>query len=165
MGVKWRAFLAVALLSLAVDQALKWAAREYLAVGVPVRIVGEFFGLVREDGAVDVLGVFGQVPPAVILGIAALGLGLLASLLLRSEPSDRLAGTAIGCIVGGGVGNLLDRFYLLQVIDFLRFDLGLFAFPTFNPADLWIAIGVGLLLLDIVASEASEVALGEESEP
>ena len=66
----------------------------------------------------------------------------------------------------------LDRVRLGEVVDFLHFDLGLFAFPDFNVADAAIVVGVGLLLLDVVTHEAeqtgdssADLAAEEAAEP
>ena len=76
-------------------------------------------------------------------------------------PGDRLSASALGLIVSGALGNLIDRVARQEVVDFLQFDLGLFVFPDFNVADSAIVIGVGLLLLDVITSEAEESAPSE----
>jgi len=157
VSLKWQAFLAVALLAGGLDQLAKWGVRTHLEPAVVEPVLGSFFVLERIDGPALLFGFFGEVPQWLLIAASALGLSLLASLLLRSDSHDRLAGTALGLIVGGAIGNLIDRFYHLQVIDFMRFDLGFFVFPSFNLADAWIVLGIAVLLLDIAASEASEV--------
>ena len=87
------------------------------------------------------------------------GLGLVATLvmvwLLRSHAGQRLFCSAISLILGGAVGNVIDRLLHGYVVDFLDFHWafldGLFAgghFPAFNVADCAITVGAGLLILD-----------------
>ena len=87
------------------------------------------------------------------------GLGLVATLvmvwLLRSHAGQRLFCSAISFILGGAVGNVIDRLLHGHVVDFLDFHWafldGLFAgghFPAFNVADCAISVGAGLLILD-----------------
>ena len=66
---------------------------------------------------------------------------------------------------GPAVGNLIDRIRLGEVIDFLHFDLwGGYSWPDFNVADSAIVVGVGLLALELLASEGEERAEIESSE-
>jgi signal peptidase II len=71
--------------------------------------------------------------------------GLLAWLWRAREP---LVVIAIGLVIGGAVGNVIDRLWRGAVVDFLDFHLGQWHFYDFNLADAAISIGVGLMLLD-----------------
>jgi signal peptidase II len=66
---------------------------------------------------------------------------------LRQNP---LASAALGLILGGAVGNLVDRLRYGTVVDFLDVYLGAYHWPAFNVADSAISTGVGLMLLDLV---------------
>ena len=57
-------------------------------------------------------------------------------------------GAAIGFIIGGAVGNVIDRLALGAVFDYLDFYVGRFHWPAFNLADAAIAVGVALILID-----------------
>ncbi|MFZ9683039.1 MAG: signal peptidase II, partial [Cephaloticoccus sp.] len=59
---------------------------------------------------------------------------------------DRLAQVAFGLLVGGIVGNLVDRIQHQHVVDFLDFHFGSYVYPTFNVADSAICVGVVLYL-------------------
>lgn len=61
---------------------------------------------------------------------------------------SRLFQAGLGCIVGGAVGNMIDRIVFGGVIDFIHVYKGDWSFPVFNVADIAINIGVGLILLD-----------------
>lgn len=71
--------------------------------------------------------------------------GLLAAWMFRAE--RRLQALSFGMIIGGAVGNVIDRFLYGAVVDFLDFS-GLYFPFVFNVADAAISVGVGLLLLD-----------------
>ncbi len=68
--------------------------------------------------------------------------------LLRSHAGQRLFSFALACILGGAVGNLVDRLLHGYVVDFLQFHYGGWYFPAFNIADAAITIGAGCLILD-----------------
>jgi len=75
-----------------------------------------------------------------------LALGAVAYFLLHDFYRDRVAQGALGLIVGGAVGNIIDRFRFGAVVDFLDFYLGNSHWPAFNVADSAICVGVAVLL-------------------
>lgn len=85
---------------------------------------------------------------AVVFGVANLAaLGALFVLFIRGSGGPAFA-AAVPLIASGALGNLSDRVRHGFVVDFIRVDPRLFEYPVFNVADVAIAIGVGLLLLD-----------------
>ncbi len=80
------------------------------------------------------------------------GLGIVAALfmvwMLRAHTGQRLFCTAISFILGGAVGNVIDRLLHGYVVDFLDFYWGRWHFPAFNLADSAITLGAILLILD-----------------
>jgi len=80
------------------------------------------------------------------------GLGLVAALaivyLLKRNAGKRLFCWALALILGGALGNVIDRVLYGKVIDFLSFHLGTWSFPAFNVADSAITIGAMLFVLD-----------------
>jgi signal peptidase II len=82
---------------------------------------------------------------------SGLAVGVSAALVLwlkRIDSEARMLASAVALILGGALGNVIDRFRLGYVIDFLNFHWGLHYFPAFNVADSAITIGAALLLLD-----------------
>ena len=88
-----------------------------------------------------------------------IGLGTVAAIfmlwMLKSHPSQKLFSFAIACILGGAVGNVVDRIIYGYVVDFLQFHWSwlepLFPsgfFPSFNVADSAISLGAFCLILD-----------------
>ena len=82
------------------------------------------------------------------------GLGVVATLgmvwMLKKHPGQRLFGFAIACILGGAVGNVMDRVLYGYVVDFLDFYYAGIHFPAFNVADCGISMGAACLILDEV---------------
>ena len=128
------------------DQVTKYVVRLTFAVGESHPVIHGFFDLtyVRNTGAAwGILG--GQNASLTILSIV-----MLAAILIfrRSFLSDtwehRLA---LGLMVGGIVGNLMDRLRLGWVTDFLDFYCRGYHWPSFNVADAAICVGVGIYIL------------------
>jgi len=80
------------------------------------------------------------------------GLGVLAALfivwMLRSHGGQRLFSWALALILGGAVGNVIDRLLHGHVVDFVQVHYGSAYFPSFNIADSAITVGAALLILD-----------------
>ena len=69
--------------------------------------------------------------------------------ILRLKPSERLLGVALAIILGGAIGNLIDRVLLGHVVDFILLYHSGFFFPTFNVADTAISVGAILLIIEM----------------
>jgi signal peptidase II len=80
------------------------------------------------------------------------GVGVIATIfivwMLRSHAAQKLFAFALACILGGAVGNVVDRVLHGYVVDFLDFHWGGWHFPAFNVADSGITIGALCLILD-----------------
>lgn len=86
-----------------------------------------------------------------VLGAISVGVSLVVlQWLLRVPPGQVLLGLALTFILGGALGNLIDRAYLGYVIDFISINAGDWRFATFNLADAAISCGAALLLLDVL---------------
>ena len=79
-------------------------------------------------------------------------IGIVATIsivwMLRSHAGQKLFAFALACILGGAVGNVVDRLLHGYVVDFLDFHWGSWHFPAFNIADTGITIGAACLILD-----------------
>ncbi len=141
--------LAVAAVALVLDQASKWAIVE-LVMDPPRAIeVTEFFNLVLVHNTGVSFGLFGEQTAWKPWALGALAVAVSGALLywLRREPEQFLA-LAVGLIVGGAMGNVVDRVRLGAVMDFLDFHLGTWHWPAFNMADSAITLGVAFLVFD-----------------
>lgn len=74
--------------------------------------------------------------------------GIIWYLLKIKKQRNKLLPTALSLVLGGAVGNFLDRVVSGEVVDFLQFNFGSYTFPIFNVADSCIVIGVALIILD-----------------
>jgi signal peptidase II len=126
-------------------------ARIELHEAIPV--IPNFFQLVhvRNTGAAFGIGAnAGSKLVPLLLNVGALAVfGVVVVYALRSAVTDRLLQTGLHLILGGAVGNLLDRFRFGYVVDFLDVYVGNHHWPAFNVADSAICIGIALLFLDM----------------
>ena len=142
--------LALAVVVLALDQASKWVIlTQVMAPPQVVEITG-YFNLVLTYNTGVSFGLFGgAAAPWKPWALGGLALAVSAGLLfwLAREP-ERLLGLAVGLIVGGALGNALDRAHQPGVVDFLDFHLAGWHWPAFNLADSSIFLGVAILIFD-----------------
>ena len=80
-------------------------------------------------------------------GLAVVVAIVLVVWLTRLDRSERWTAASLSLVIGGAVGNLLDRLRLGHMVDFLDFYLGNWHWPAFNVADSAITVGVAILLL------------------
>lgn len=144
-----------ALLVGAADQATKvWAVRN-LPLFELREIVPGFFGLVHVKNTGVAFSLLsnldpGWVHPFLILA-TVLAMGAVLA-YIAYLPCRGAAPVGLGLILGGAIGNLIDRARLGYVVDFLDLYWRNHHWPTFNVADVGITVGVALLLFDMVFS-------------
>ncbi|MFH1775276.1 MAG: signal peptidase II [Chloroflexota bacterium] len=148
---RWRAaFFATALLIIACDQLSKLWIRTNLAFGQSLPPEGGFFRLEYTHNSGAAFGLFqGQSLPLTILAlISAIFLLSYAPFIYRRLPvvDNRLGSLALGLVLGGTVGNLIDRLHLGYVTDFI----GIGIWPTFNIADSSIVVSAIILAYLII---------------
>ena len=124
--------------------------------GQSVPVFGDWLHLrlVYNPGAAFGLEV-GEHSRWVLLAIALGALVILTALAWRTPAGDRLRLLALGMVAGGAAGNLIDRIRSpLGVVDFLDLGLGAFRWPTFNVADVGVALGAVTLAVSIWLEDA-----------
>lgn len=141
----FRRALALAAVVILADQASKWAIGRLLQDGQVIELTS-FFNLVTAwNTGVSFSMLQGAGPWLLIVAATAVSLVLVGWLTKLTTPLPALA---VGLVIGGALGNVIDRVRMGAVFDFLDFYLGNWHWPAFNLADSAISIGVVLLLLD-----------------
>ena len=142
----------VAALALMLDQLTKWLVLEWLHIAErPPIEVTPFFNLVMVWNHGISFGLLAEHNQP--LPLIALALGIIAVMgvwLVRAEARHLAAG--IGMVIGGALGNVIDRVRFGAVADFFDFHLAGLHWPAFNIADSCIFIGVVVLCLDSMLS-------------
>jgi signal peptidase II len=148
-GSGWWLWIGIAALIVVVDQFTKVLVLGGFQYGESLPITG-FFNLVRVHNlgaAFSFLADAGGWQRWFFTGLGTVA-ALVMVWLLRSHAGQRLFCAALSCILGGAVGNVIDRLLHGYVVDFLDFYWGRWHFPAFNVADAAITVGAGLLILD-----------------
>lgn len=158
MPPKFKAFAAASGISLALDLLSKWWITANLGYADRITVIDGFFYIthVRNPGAA--FGMFTSTSADIrlpfFIGVSLVALAIIVNFYRRLAPGDRHAALTLGLILGGALGNLIDRIRYGEVVDFLHFRLWTgYSWPDFNLADSFIVVGVALLLLDLLAAE------------
>lgn len=138
--------LAMAAVIMLLDQSSKWVI--LTLVMDPPRVIPllPFFNLTLVYNPGVTFGLGGSLGPVLLSALAVAISVALAFWLRRAE--TLLLALALGAIVGGAMGNMVDRLRFGAVVDFLDFFIGRYHWPAFNVADSAIVVGVGLIVLD-----------------
>lgn len=168
MTPKLRVFGLASALSFLADQASKIWVDTHLTFADRVPVIDGFFYIthVRNPGAAfsSFVSMEPRLRMAFFVTVAVVAIGIIFSFYRKLAPRDRLSALALGLILGGALGNLTDRLSRGEVVDFLRFHLWTgYSWPDFNFADSFIVVGVGLLVLELLASEGESRASGRTS--
>lgn len=143
-------WLGLALILVLLDQVVKITVERSFHYGETLPVTS-FFNLIKvynPGAAFSFLGDAGGWQRYLFTGIAVVAVGYILYLLKR-HPGQRLFCFALALIMGGAIGNVIDRLAYGHVIDFLDFYWkGLGHFPAFNIADIGISVGAFLFILD-----------------
>jgi len=142
-------WLAIALVLLLVDQFTKILVLGSFQLGEGIPVTG-FFNLVRVHNAGAAFSFLAGASGWQRWFFTALGLvaAVVIVWMLKGHPGQRLFCFALACILGGAVGNVIDRVLYGYVVDFLDFHWAGMHFPAFNVADSTITVGATCLILD-----------------
>lgn len=146
-------FYLTAFLIAAIDQSLKYLVHNNLALGRSIPLIGNIikFTYVRNTGAAFSFFVGFSSYLAVIGAIVSIA---VVYFHYRMPAKNYFLQTALAFVLGGSLGNLLDRFLRSYVIDYIDITI----WPVFNFADVMINVGVVMLLLKFMAKEEKDVS-------
>lgn len=149
--------IVLAIVAVAVDQLTKWLVSTRMALYSEIEVIPGFFSLqyVYNTGAA-----FGMLRNGrwFFVGVAAVAVVGILYYLRQPESRHPLLRVALGLVMGGAVGNMIDRIFTGQVVDFLLFYWRDYYFPNFNVADICVTVGVGLLFLHLLLTERKSKA-------
>ena len=132
------------------DQLTKHWVISSIKLGYQIPVIENFFNLTLTHNKGVAFGIFANFPDVVrtaLLGVITLAaIGVLIMLLIKQYAHDTIAQFAISIILGGAIGNIIDRVRFGYVIDFLDFYLRNYHWPAFNLADSAICVGVITLI-------------------
>lgn len=138
-----------------IDQVIKNIILKTIEIGEVISLIPNFFfftNVKNTGGAWSILNNYTFVLTLVSF-ICIIGLNYY---LTKKDNFTKLEEIYLGLILGGMIGNFIDRVLYSGVIDFIGVKFGSYQFPIFNIADITIVVGVGLILLEIIRGDINE---------
>ncbi|MHB8054767.1 MAG: signal peptidase II [Candidatus Aminicenantales bacterium] len=144
----------IAALIILLDQAVKALVVKKIPFYGTVEIIPGFLDLTHIHNKGAILGLFNRSgapwTPILLLVLNAVALILVIFYFSKTTDKERVARLALAMIVGGALGNVVDRLLRGSVIDFIDMHAGKLHWPTYNLADACISIGAILLIFSVV---------------
>ena len=149
--------LVLIIISLILDQASKFYMVNVVMNPPKVIPVTSFFSLVMAYNtgvSFSMFNDYGLTGTYVLIGVSiAISIMFLVWLF---KAQNKILASGLGLIVGGAIGNLIDRIYYGAVVDFLHFYYKEFSWPAFNLADTFITIGVMLIFIETFITQKGD---------
>ena len=131
----------------ALDQAIKWLVETRLPFHELVPVI-PMIALYRTWNEGIAFSMLGGLPDTALLALTGLVIIFVLYLWWRTPPGRGIAHLGYALIIGGALGNLIDRAVYGHVVDYILFHTQSWSFAVFNLADSFISIGAGLIVLD-----------------
>lgn len=156
-------YYGIALIVFLLDQGTKWLVANRMELHQEISVIGDFFLITSHRNRGAAFGILQEQRWFFIVVTIIVVAGLIWYLQKIRHEKSKILPIGLALILGGAIGNFLDRLLFGEVVDFLMFNFGSYTFPIFNVADSAICIGVGLVLLDTILSVRQE-KLSEQQE-
>jgi signal peptidase II len=145
----------IALAVIAIDQWTKWLVVKYMRLGESIPIIPDVLYITSHRNRGAAWGILqGQFWLFYLITVIVV-IGLIVY-IQRLPRGERLFGVALGLMLGGAIGNFIDRLFRKEVVDFIHTYIGTYSFPVFNIADSSLTIGVVLLFIKMFFFSTSE---------
>lgn len=161
-STRFTAWISVASLVVLMDQVTKWAIVEWVALYQKIPL-NSFINLTHQRNTGAAFSFLADAGGWQRWFFVVLGTGVSAAIAvwlwrIRNE-GQAVLGAGLALVLGGAVGNLIDRITLGYVTDFIQVWLGSWAFPSFNIADAAISVGAALLIIDAIFFSGREESI------
>lgn len=141
--------ISCSLLGLIIDQIIKIVINSQMILNTSITIISNFFHITYVHNYGAAWSIFNGQRIFLVL-IAVVTLISLYIFFLKDKDINKYEQISYGLIIGGILGNLLDRIIYGYVIDYLDFNIFGYNFPIFNIADILITVGAFLMIIEII---------------
>ncbi len=138
----------IALIVFLIDQGTKYIIATKLQLNELIPVIGDFFVITSHRNRGAAFGILENQRWFFIVITVIVVLAIVWYMQKIKGNANKLLPTALALVLGGAIGNFLDRALNGEVVDFLMFNFGSYTFPIFNIADSCIVVGVALIVLD-----------------
>ncbi len=155
MQKRWKIFVFVVLAVIICDQISKLIVSHLMYRGQTIPIIPSFFNITYVKNPNAAFGIpIG--PPIIMMVLTSIATALLILYFTKLKEKGSLLYVGLTLIIGGAIGNLIDRFRMQQVIDFIELGVKQFKWPVFNIADSCVTIGIIAILWSWIFGKKNE---------
>ena len=153
-------YYAIGILALIIDQVSKWIVASQMQVGESIELIPHFLYITstRNTGAAWSM-LEGQMWFFYL--VTFIVLVIVVYYMQKYGRYKPLLGIALGLVIGGTLGNFVDRLFRGSVVDFIHVFLGNYSYPVFNLADSSLVIGAILIIIFTLFDQKKEKANGQ----
>lgn len=138
----------IALIVFLIDQGTKYLIATRMTLGEQIPVIGDFFLITSHRNSGAAFGILEGRRVFFILITTVVVVGIIWFLQKVKHTPNKILPLALSLVLGGALGNFLDRAVTGEVVDFLQLNFGSYTFPIFNVADSGIVVGAVLIVLD-----------------
>ncbi|TYS16354.1 lipoprotein signal peptidase [Rossellomorea vietnamensis] len=145
----------IALVVVALDQLTKWLVVRNMTEGQSITVIENLFYITSHRNQGAAWGILqGQMWFFYIITIGVI-IGIVYYLEKQAK-GNKLFSLSLALLLGGAIGNFIDRLFRKEVVDFLNTYIFQYDFPIFNIADAALTIGVGMMVITMLLDERRE---------
>lgn len=136
----------IALATIIFDQLTKWIVVKEMELGESIPVIDNFLYITSHRNRGAAWGILqGQMWFFYVITIIVV-IGLIVY-IRKINKADKWLGVALGLMLGGAIGNFIDRVFRQEVVDFVNTYIFTYDFPIFNVADSALVVGVGIMFI------------------
>ncbi len=143
-------YYVIALVAIIIDQISKHLVATRMELREQIPVIGDFFMITSHRNQGAAFGILQNQRWFFIVITIAVVIALVWYIQKVKSRPDKLLPVALSLVLGGAIGNFIDRLRMGEVVDFFQFNFGSYTFPIFNVADSCIVVGVALIILDAI---------------
>ena len=140
-----------------IDQFIKIFVVSFMSYGESIMVIKNFFSITLVHNTGAAFSILSTNTFFLIL-VGILALFLIYLFFIKDKEISKKENILYGMLIGGIIGNLIDRIFRGYVIDFLDFNIFGYNFPVFNFADILITISIVFIIVDIIRRDINEVS-------
>nr|WP_211171033.1 signal peptidase II [Bacillus sp. DNRA2] len=153
MGVTFVFYYIIAFFVILLDQFTKWLIVKNLELGESITIIDQYLYITSHRNRGAAWGILqGQMWFFYIITVIVI-IGIIVYIQKVIKNKNRLTGISLALMLGGAIGNFIDRVARKEVVDFINTYIFEYDFPVFNIADSALVIGVILLMIQMLLEE------------
>ena len=146
-------FIAIAIIAL--DQFTKYLIVRHMDIGESIPLIQNVLYFTSHRNAGAAFGILqGQMWLFFIATVIVVG--IVVYLIITQAKGAKWYGTSLGLVLGGAIGNFIDRMLQGEVVDFIDVFIFTYNFPIFNVADIALVVGVGMMIIHFIIEEKKQ---------